>query len=241
MYNGSHSEHVKRLYRSRTDRMLAGVCGGMAEYFSIDPVIMRVLWVIVTLFGGIGLLLYIAAVIIIPQKHEMEGDPSERSFPPKEHSDKTLFWGALLIIAGLGLILKQYGVFTYFSMMHIPWQLIWALLLILLGIYIMLYRSPRSDPAEPSADAAAENSSQTQTGNSQHTRIYRSRTNKMIAGVCGGLADHFKMDATVVRLIYVLLSTASIGMGLVVYIVLALVFPEGPYELSDYPESDYHS
>ena len=58
---------AKRLKRSKTSRIIAGVCGGMGEYFNIDPVIMRLLWVILTLAGGAGILIYIIAWIIIPE------------------------------------------------------------------------------------------------------------------------------------------------------------------------------
>lgn len=58
----------KRLYRSNTNKMLAGVCGGIAEYFNIDPTIVRLLVVALTFAGfGSGLLLYIVAAIVIPQ------------------------------------------------------------------------------------------------------------------------------------------------------------------------------
>lgn len=58
----------KRLYRSYTDKMLGGVCGGLGEYFDIDPVIIRVLFVIAVLFGGGGILAYIILWIVIPEK-----------------------------------------------------------------------------------------------------------------------------------------------------------------------------
>ena len=58
---------AKRLYRSRTDRKIAGVCGGIAEYFDIDPVIIRVLWLVAVCCAGSGLLAYIIALIVIPQ------------------------------------------------------------------------------------------------------------------------------------------------------------------------------
>lgn len=59
---------MKRLYRSRKNKILAGVCGGIAEYFKIDPVIVRVLWVVWALAYGSGILAYIIAAIIIPKK-----------------------------------------------------------------------------------------------------------------------------------------------------------------------------
>ena len=58
---------AKRLYRSRTDRKIAGVCGGIAEYFDIDPVIIRVLCLVAVCCAGSGLLAYIIALIVIPQ------------------------------------------------------------------------------------------------------------------------------------------------------------------------------
>ena len=59
---------MKRLYRSNTDRMIAGVCGGIGEYFNIDPVVIRLLWVVFCCLGGSGIIAYIIAAIIIPSK-----------------------------------------------------------------------------------------------------------------------------------------------------------------------------
>lgn len=56
----------KRLYKSATDKKLCGVCGGVAEYFDIDPTLVRLAWVVFTLLGGSGILAYIIAAIVIP-------------------------------------------------------------------------------------------------------------------------------------------------------------------------------
>ena len=58
---------VRRLYRSRKDAILGGVCGGMGEYFNIDPVIIRLLWVLFSLVYGSGILAYLIAWIVIPK------------------------------------------------------------------------------------------------------------------------------------------------------------------------------
>lgn len=57
----------KRLYRSTGDKMLAGVCGGLGEYFNIDPTLVRLVWAIFALAAGSGILAYIVAAIIIPE------------------------------------------------------------------------------------------------------------------------------------------------------------------------------
>ncbi len=58
---------TKRLYRSRSDRQLAGVCGGLADYFGIDPTIVRILFVLLALAGGPGLIFYIILALVIPE------------------------------------------------------------------------------------------------------------------------------------------------------------------------------
>ncbi|KPL17064.1 MAG: hypothetical protein AMJ92_12195 [candidate division Zixibacteria bacterium SM23_81] len=60
----------KRLYRSRKDRKLAGVCGGIGEYFDVDPVLIRLLWIFFTLAGGGGVLAYLIAWLVVPEAPE---------------------------------------------------------------------------------------------------------------------------------------------------------------------------
>jgi len=59
-------ENQKKLYRSRKSRVIAGVCGGLAEYFNLDPTIIRLGWVIISLAYGFGVLAYIIAWLLIP-------------------------------------------------------------------------------------------------------------------------------------------------------------------------------
>ena len=56
----------KKLYKSTSDRKICGVCGGVAEYFNIDPTIVRLVWFAFTLLGASGILAYIIAAIVIP-------------------------------------------------------------------------------------------------------------------------------------------------------------------------------
>ena len=58
----------KKLYKSSTDKKLAGVCGGIAEYFNIDSTLVRLGWVLFSLLGGSGLLAYIIAALIMPEQ-----------------------------------------------------------------------------------------------------------------------------------------------------------------------------
>ena len=223
------SEPVKRLYRSRHDRIISGVCSGLAEYFSIDVILVRILWIIVTFFGGIGLIIYIAAVIIIPENREYPDETETGDL--KNGTDKTLFWGSLLIISGIALILRQMGFFHYLQMWDIPWQMIWAVILVLLGVFLLYNKSANSD--EPAVHTAETKDIPETESASKSSQIYRSRSDKMLAGVCGGLAEYLKIDSGIIRLLYVLLSLASVGIGILVYIVMMFVFPEKPFNSPD--------
>jgi len=56
----------KRLYKSTTDKKLCGVCAGIAQYFDLDPTLIRLAWVVFTLLGGSGIIAYIIAAIVMP-------------------------------------------------------------------------------------------------------------------------------------------------------------------------------
>ena len=58
----------KKLYKSSTDKKIAGVCGGIAEYFNVDSTLIRLAWVLFSLLGGSGLLAYIIAALIMPEQ-----------------------------------------------------------------------------------------------------------------------------------------------------------------------------
>ena len=67
-------QEIKRLYRSGKDKILGGVCGGIGEYLGVDPVIIRILWVLAVLGWGIGILAYVIAWVIIPRNPNHKWD-----------------------------------------------------------------------------------------------------------------------------------------------------------------------
>ena len=145
----------KKLYRSVTDKMLAGVCGGLAEYFAIDPVIVRLIFVLAVIFGGSGILAYIILWIIIPQKpyiitpfntNPPSGDSSSSTEEKKSEnsnsdmnyvninktqSNRSIYAGAFLILLG--------GIFLLDNFVpHFHFGDFWPLILIGLGFAIIL-------------------------------------------------------------------------------------------------------
>jgi phage shock protein PspC (stress-responsive transcriptional regulator) len=61
---------TRKLYRSRSDRKLAGVCGGLAQYFNLDATLIRVLFVVLAVLGGSGLVIYLLMWILVPEEPE---------------------------------------------------------------------------------------------------------------------------------------------------------------------------
>ena len=67
----------KRLYRSRTDRMIWGVCGGLSKYFDVDPTIVRVIFIVLTVISGFGIIAYIILALVVPLEDSKATEPKE--------------------------------------------------------------------------------------------------------------------------------------------------------------------
>jgi phage shock protein C len=138
----------KRLYRSGKDKIIAGVCGGIAEYFEVDPVWVRLIVTLVTLVtSGIGIIMYIIAWIIVPvnPSHKKTKD-TEAERVAKKIADKVetvqekrnigrgrLLAGVLLIILGTGLLL--HNIFGW-----LDWEIILPAMIIAVGAFIIFRR-----------------------------------------------------------------------------------------------------
>lgn len=123
-------ENVKttpRLYRSANDKVIAGVCGGLAQYFSIDPAIVRLAFVVFALAGGASVLLYIVLWIAVPIG---AGTPAVAL---GERGHEVL--ATVLIAVGALWLLANFGAFTF-----INWRFAWPLVLIAAGAALLLRR-----------------------------------------------------------------------------------------------------
>lgn len=122
----------KKLKRSRSDKIIAGVCGGIGEYFNIDPVIVRIVWVLLAFMpGGPGFLAYLICALIIPEDDGViyQDDNGEN------RGNTVLFVGlALTVLGGLMLAKVVLPQFT-FRLMRVARY--WPVLLIIFGLYII--------------------------------------------------------------------------------------------------------
>lgn len=217
----------KRLYRSTTDRAVAGVAGGLGEFFGVDPGIVRVVWLVASLLTlGIALLIYTLLAWILPKeppeyaaiKITPRGD-----LWPRLKSNPMVLWGALLLLIGALLLAGNFGL--------LPWRIdaLWRsfmglltpALLIGLGLYLVLVFLGRAPDLRRVARAGGD---LRRAGAGLPLR--RSRYDRQLAGVCGGIAAHLNIDSLVVRMAWVLFTVVTGGVvGIVLYVIAALAAP----------------
>jgi phage shock protein PspC (stress-responsive transcriptional regulator) len=99
----THSPEVKRLERASHDKMIAGVCGGLGRYFDVNPTVFRLGFVVLTLLGGAGALLYIAAILVIPREGE-HASIAERTLAERRDRPVRLVALAILGVAIVALL-----------------------------------------------------------------------------------------------------------------------------------------
>lgn len=139
----------KRLYRSQKNSMIAGVCGGLADYFNVDPILIRGLFVVAILAGGGGFLVYIILWIITPlevgaftkpfeNKATMGDEPIKEEFKSenmeeqKKQKNNGSLWGGLILISlGAMFLIDRF-------VPHIDFGDLWPLILVVIGIILII-------------------------------------------------------------------------------------------------------
>ncbi|MFA5315931.1 MAG: PspC domain-containing protein [Dehalococcoidales bacterium] len=149
----------RRLYRSETDRVIWGVCGGMAKYFDIDPTIIRIIAVLSILFDGAGIIAYIILAIVIPSEKSRAAEPKDAvkenieelktsadnfgkevretfsaSSPQSrpELRNRRVWFGIILIAIGVVIVLTNFNIFWWFQ-----WKYLWPVMLIIIGALVI--------------------------------------------------------------------------------------------------------
>ena len=143
---------TKRVYRSTTNKVVGGVCGGLGEYFEVDPVLVRVITVLLFFATGFGILAYIIAWIIIPKRPlDVEPVPTDHKYPS---------WSKYLpglILIGIGIILLVRENWYWFD-----WGEFWPVVLIVVGL-LLIFRRGKSNEEVPTVNAT-HRQSDTQNG-----------------------------------------------------------------------------
>jgi len=210
----------KKIYRSVSDKWLGGVCGGMGIYFQVDPTVIRIVWIIVAVAslptGAIVAgLAYLVSICVIPRNPDEVSlmDTQEVSVDKPQHDiqSNSLVWGFVLVI--LALVVLSYSDVNPLRHWNFSLSLV-PIVLVAAGVYLMFKYRP--DMVNKIRDI------------SDQTRLYRLDDDKKVFGVCGGLADSFRIDPTLVRLGWALVTMlGGFIPGIVVYLIMAFILPAG--------------
>jgi len=126
-----------RLYRSRRDRMVAGVAGGLGAYFGLDPLIVRVAFIVLAITPGIGWLLYLVLWLVVPEEPQ---ELVSLELMPRYHRldarERGMLAGGVLIVLGLLLLAQEFGLWWWASLRHL-----WPLALIVVGVALLIDRT----------------------------------------------------------------------------------------------------
>lgn len=139
---------AKRLYRSEDNRVLAGVCAGLADYFQVDPVLVRLIFVALGFINGLGLLIYFIMWLVVPDEahHHLAGEEMVRANVGEigarlrevggqmRGAPQGKLLGGVILIA-LGVIFMLRNIFP-----HIGGEIVWPLVLIIVGGFLLFRR-----------------------------------------------------------------------------------------------------
>ena len=242
--NGQNAVPVRRmLYRSATDKIIGGVCGGVAEYLGINPVLVRVIWIVATFatWGG-GFLAYLMLALFLPVGDNRVGQVVP---PALQLSQKGITWaagilmglGGFWLLANLGILPGLWGAFW-----TIVGVLFWPVLLIGAG-YLLWRANTQRNVDQDIADATAKvkgamgsmgeklpSGDQVKDGFTNlrnSVPVKRSTTNRVFMGVCGGLGERYGIDPNLIRLIWAAFAVGTLGLGAMLYAVVGLFMPDG--------------
>jgi phage shock protein C len=134
----------QRLYRSSSNRMIAGVCGGLGNYFAVDATIVRLVFLLLLFLGGGGFLLYLILWIIVPEERQPAAPPQEVIQVNTPEVAQTaarngpLIFAVLLIFLGIWFLLQ--------NLLHIDLGQLWPIVLIVIGLALLIpaMRKPQS-------------------------------------------------------------------------------------------------
>jgi phage shock protein C len=160
----NNNQQPKILYRSNTNRVIFGVCGGLGEYFNIDPILFRIIFIALVFGAGSGILIYLILAFLIPRNpsslpadnkpetidvkkrmHDLATElrDSRKTSPGRRRSMLRLFLGLLIVLIGFDLLAQNFNLLPGFHFFSAIFNF-WPVLIILIGLSL-LFKGMRAE------------------------------------------------------------------------------------------------
>jgi phage shock protein PspC (stress-responsive transcriptional regulator) len=199
--------------------MIAGVCGGIADYLNVDPTAVRVGWILLSILPFIpGIILYIIAWFVIPKQPAGEQPKSA----PASSLTVTAFMGFFFVAIGALIFLGNLDVLDWEEWWDFSWEFVLPLVLIAVGVFFITRPARAVEELAPEPERRHRATSEPNAGKA----LRRSRTDRKVGGICGGLGAHLGIDPSLIRIAFVFFTLWPFGLGAVVYLIMLLVIPE---------------
>ncbi len=201
----------KRLVRSNTDYLLFGVCGGVADYFDISSNLIRSFFIVSSLIGGWGIAAYLFSMIFLKKNPEKISDEQNLT------RDNNFKFSAGFSLSFIGFLytFELIGLISYSKFFGISRDLFLPVLILSAGLFILFIYHP------------------VQKKISKEAVILRRSSNRRILGVCGGIAEYLNTEPVVVRMLWLIFSLITLGVGTVIYLLFYMIIPEAKDDDND--------
>lgn len=207
-HNGSQKNFrgQKRLEKSKTNIIVAGVCAGIAKYLKVDTALVRLFTVLLLLFGVWVVAAYFIAAFIMPPEYVFSELTDEEKRTQKKENFKTVT-GGLLMLCGMYLLLNSLG----FVLFKVPFlssgRYIFPFVSIVAGAYFISLKEGKLHLLKEKFP----------------DKFLRSRSDRYLMGVCGGFAKYINAESATVRIIFIAASSFTLGFFAVVYLLLSVI------------------
>jgi phage shock protein C len=202
----NENDKQKKLRRSRIDRIFFGVCGGLGEYFNVNPLIFRLFFIASLLVGAWGIVIYIILSFVLPNS-SLRADP-DYTYSNFTYNKSWTITGTFLILLGIYLLVQDIGILDQFSFFGFRHQVLIPTIIII--AFILFYMQYDIGFNEINQDIP----------------LIRSDKDKVISGVCSSLGRYFNIEVNYIRIIFVLCTILTIGIGIFIYMMFALLVPQ---------------
>jgi phage shock protein PspC (stress-responsive transcriptional regulator) len=196
----------KRFQRSRNNVVLAGVCSGIADYFNADVGNLRLIALFTLLLGGWSIIAYLITASLM----SIETSPpvlSDKQLTAQRKENFRVVLSGILLLVGFHYALIAFGLSSSVRIFLLPNSFLFPVAVFFLGVIILINKNY----------GASENPK------NRAEKLFRSKNDRRLMGVCGGLGKYLDIDSSSLRIIFILMTLLTLGAFSLLYILIVLL------------------